>query len=111
MAALIFSGSVLAYLLNADAGRVAVASFVAFAAAGICNAVVYHLLRRRGRMVRMNGSNALAAVADSVVFPFIAFDVVSAALCVAQATSKFLGGLLWTSLYVLILRFIPKERP
>lgn len=99
MATLIFTGSALSAALSLP---VAVASFAAFAAAGFSNAVVYRVLWSRSRMVRMNGSNAVAAIVDSLTFPSIAFSVVDYGLCAAQATSKFAGGLVLTYLYVVL---------
>lgn len=104
MFVLIASGSVLAYVVNADALRIGIASLVAFAASGLVNAIVYARLWHRSRMVRMNGSNAFAAVVDSVVFPVIAFDVVSVGLCIAQAVLKTAGGFYWSSVYVFLRR-------
>ncbi len=103
MAALIAGGAVLTAVLNADASRVAFASCCAFAAAGTANAAVYHLLRARPRLVRMNASNAVAAVTDSVVFPLLAFNEVSALLCGSQAAAKFAGGLMWSWLFVRLI--------
>ena len=65
MATLIAAGSVLSWMINRDAGQIVLASFVAFAAAGIVDAVVYHLLRHRAWWQRVNGSNILSAAVDS----------------------------------------------
>ena len=46
MGILIGAGSTLSWLLNRDAGQIALASFVAFACAGVADAVAYHLLGR-----------------------------------------------------------------
>lgn len=107
MLALIASGSVLAYLLNADAARVAVASFLAFAAANLTNAIVFELtVTKLARWWRMNVSNLFAALADSIVFPIVAFTVsgVDWGLSAAQWGSKFVGGLVFSSIYVLVAR-------
>src|SRR5690606_23817990 len=73
MTALVGCGSLLSYLLNRDSGQVAVASLVAFAAAGLVDAIVYQIFLRRPRFVRVNTSNIAAAAVDSVVFPTLAF--------------------------------------
>lgn len=104
MAILILSGSALTAALSWDAARVALASALAFASAGAINALGFHLLRERGRMVRMNASNLFAAVTDSIVFPVVAFwPTVDALLCATQAASKFTGGLFWSWLFVGII--------
>ncbi len=97
MAALILSGSVIAALMNIDASRVALASFVAFTAAQTVNALVFAVLvDRTTRFKRMNVSNFFAAAIDSTVFPLIAFAVVDWRLSVAQWGTKFACGLLMT---------------
>ena len=93
MAALILCGAVLSASLNV---AVAVASFVAFASSGLVNAGVYAGLRGSSRFRRMNVSNALAAITDSIVFPAIAFSAIDWRLSVAQSLSKFIGGLVLT---------------
>jgi uncharacterized membrane protein len=52
MAALIAAGSILSYALNANAGPIAVASFVAFGAASLVDAFVYQGLRKRSWLTR-----------------------------------------------------------
>jgi queuosine precursor transporter len=103
MVALIAAGSLLTFVAAPGAGPVALASFLAFAASGTVNALVYASLPRASRLWRMNVSNACAAVVDSVVFPFVAFATVDPALCGAQAASKFLGGLFWSVLFIVII--------
>jgi queuosine precursor transporter len=68
MALLIAAGSILSWLFNRDAAPVAIASFTAFASAATVDAVVYHLLQRYPRWLRINGSNIPSAAVDSLVF-------------------------------------------
>lgn len=99
MAILIAAGSVLSYILNRDAGQIALASFVAFAAAALVDTITYHLLRERARIVRMNGSNIPAAAVDSVVFPALAFGFpLLFGIMAAQFIAKVTGGFLWSLL-------------
>lgn len=102
MAALIGAGSVLSWLLNASAGPIALASFCAFALSGTSDALVYHLLRDRAQLVRINGSNLVSAAVDSVVFlillavfaglPWPAVPLLAA----GQWLAKVGGGALWS---------------
>jgi uncharacterized PurR-regulated membrane protein YhhQ (DUF165 family) len=48
----------------------------------------------------MNGSNAVSSIVDSVVFPTIAFASVNWDLSLVQAASKFIGGIVWSVLWV-----------
>jgi hypothetical protein len=96
MAALIGVGSLLSWLLNRDAGQIALASFVAFAAAAVVDTAAYHLLRERVWWQRVNGSNVLSAAVDSVIFPTIAFGALLPAIVLGQFAAKVLGGALWS---------------
>lgn len=95
MAALIVCGSLLSYALNAGAGRIALASCAAFAAAGVADALAYHALRRRSWAQRANGSNVVGAAIDSVAFLWLAFGVGALWLAPAQWAAKVLGGACW----------------
>lgn len=96
MAALIAAGSLLSWLLNRNAGKIALASFVAFAAAATVDALVYHLLGRYPRWMRVNGSNVLSAAVDSLVFPTLAFGAFLWPIVLGQFLAKVLGGFVWS---------------
>lgn len=96
MTALIAAGSLLSYLLNRSAGPIALASFVAFAAAATVDAIAYHFLRDRARLVRVNGSNVFSAAVDSLVFPTLAFGGLNLAITLGQFTAKVAGGFVWS---------------
>lgn len=98
MGLLILAGSVLSWLLNRDAGRIALASFVAFAAAGAADTIVYHILRRQPKMQRVNGSNAVSAAVDSLVFPTLAFGSLMPTIVAGQFLAKVVGGYIWALL-------------
>ena len=96
MGLLIGTGGVISYLVNVDAGRIAVASTVAFAGAATVDAVVYHMLGHRPFMVRANGSNVPAAAVDSILFPTIAFGSFLPWIVLGQFAAKVGGGFLWS---------------
>lgn len=97
MAALIASGSVLSWLLNRNAGPIAIASFVAFACANIADALTYQLLHDRARLVKVNGSNVVSAAIDSIVFPVLAFGwPLLWWIVVGQFVAKVTGGFIWS---------------
>jgi hypothetical protein len=101
MALLIGAGSVLSWLLNRQAGMIALASFTAFALAGLVDAVAYGLLHRLGieRRGRMNGSNVFSSAVDSLVFPTIAFGGLNLLLTGGQFVAKIAGGAFWAWLF------------
>jgi hypothetical protein len=98
MGALIASAGVLSYLLNPAAGRIAIASTVAFTLAGTVDALAYHGLIDRKWLVRANGSNVAGAAADSLAFPLIAFGFFPgvAAIIGLQFVAKVGGGAVWS---------------
>jgi hypothetical protein len=96
MFALIGAGSLLSWLLNREAGSIALASFLAFAAAGVVDALVYHFLKERQWLVKVNGSNLFSALVDSVVFPTVAFGSFLPAIVLGQFGAKLCGGFLWS---------------
>lgn len=96
MGLLIGSGSALPFFVNAGAGRIGLASFLAFGSASIVDAVVYSALRRRGYLVRVNGSNLPAAAVDSIVFPLLAFGSFLPWIMAGQFLAKVAGGFIWS---------------
>lgn len=97
MAALIATGSILSAALNWQARHIALASFAAFASAGVVDTLVYHLLRDKAALVKINGSNVVSAAVDSVVFPALAFGFpLLIGVMVGQFLAKAAGGLIWS---------------
>ncbi len=96
MAALLSVGSLLSWLLNRNAGPIALASLVAFAAAGTCDALMYHALRDRAYLVKVNGSNVVSAAVDSIVFPTLAFGALLPWVVLGQFAAKVIGGYVWS---------------
>lgn len=98
MLLLISSGGLLAFVLGGS-GRIALASGVAFAVAGIADAAVYRALGDRPWPWRVNGSNLAGAIVDSLCFPLIAFGPpVLWSIILGQFVAKLAGGALWAVL-------------
>lgn len=95
MAVLIVSGSALAWLINANAKQIAIASSVAFGSAAIVDTVAYQLLYRQKWFVKINGSNVASAITDSILFPTLAFGGFLPLITLGQALAKMFGGALW----------------
>ncbi|PWK05260.1 VUT family protein [Tumebacillus permanentifrigoris] len=96
MAALIAIGSALSFILNRDAGPVALASLTAIAASGAVDTAMYHLLRKKDTQTRVNGSNIVSAAVDSILFPTIAFGALMPGVVLGQFMSKVVGGYVWS---------------
>lgn len=95
MGALIAVGSLISWLLNRNAGMIAVASFSAFALAAIVDTAIYQLLHNRTYLVKVNGSNLVSAAVDSLVFPTIAFGGFLPLVTFGQFAAKVVGGAIW----------------
>lgn len=96
MLGLIAVAGAVSYLLNPAAGRIAVASVAAFCAAALVDAMVYHLSRRLPFLARSNASNSAGALADSMLFPTLAFGGFLPHIVALQFAAKFFGGALWS---------------
>lgn len=107
MSALIATGGLLSWLLNRDAGQIALASTVAFVIAAGLDALTYHALGSRARLLRINGSNVVGAVADSLIFPTLAFGGLLPAIVLGQFAAKVAGGFLWSLVLAVPLRRRP----
>lgn len=92
---LIAAGSLLSILFNA--GHIALASFLAFAASETTDALVYHKLGQYPRWLRINGSNVPSALVDSLAFPILAFGWPPlVGVIVGQFVAKVFGGAAWS---------------
>lgn len=107
MALLIASGSLISYAINHSAGRIAVASFVAFMLAAIVDTLTYQFLHRRAYLVKVNGSNIFSALVDSLTFPTIAFGGFLPLVTLGQFAAKVIGGAIWA--YILMPKSINKN--
>lgn len=104
MLALIVGGSALAFITTVASIRIAAASATAFCLTGILDAVTYQAMLRKGRMFRINLATILAAVTDTLIFAYMAFDDVEPLLCVYQVASKIIGGVMWSLLLLPLFR-------
>lgn len=95
MAALIAAGALLSWALGA--GQIAVASGLAFAAAETADAVGYHWLRGRYKLLQINGSNVPAAIVDTLVFLGVAFGMPYLwPVVLSDIVAKVGGGFVWS---------------
>ncbi|MGI6685344.1 MAG: VUT family protein [Bacillota bacterium] len=96
MLLLISVGGILTWFINQGAGRVAIASVIAFALSGIFDTIVYQLLYRYSKILKVNGSNIVSAAVDSIAFPTIAFGAFIPWVVLGQFAAKVIGGYVWS---------------
>jgi len=104
MAALVASGSTLAWMLCNGSPAVCLASAVSFCVAGTVDTVAYALLSNVPKWQRMNVSNVASSIADSVCFPLVAFGAVSLTLASTQVVLKVAGGAAWVAVFLWLRR-------
>lgn len=96
MGLLIGSGSLLTFMINREAGEIARASFIAFAASAVVDSVFYWILREKSYLLRVNGSNVFSAAVDSLLFPWLAFGSILPWITLGQFVAKLGGGFVWS---------------
>jgi len=107
MGLLIGAGSLISYTINSGAGRIGLASMLAFGAAAMVDSLMYHFLRNKKYLVRSNGSNVPSALVDSLVFPTVAFGAFLPAIVLGQFLAKVFGGFMWS---LIINRFRTEDK-
>lgn len=96
LAGVILVGGVITWGVNPAAKHIAIASAVAFIASALVDWAAYTALRSRSWLIRSNGSNAVGAAVDSVLFPTLAFGVFLPQIITLQFAAKVFGGALWS---------------
>ena len=96
MFGIIAVAGLLSWVINKDAGMIAVASVVSFMVAMTVDALIYQKLKNRPWFQRANGSNIGGAATDSVLFPTIAFGSLMPEIVALQFFAKVVGGFTWS---------------
>lgn len=96
MFGIIAAAGVISWVINKDAGMIAVASVVSFMVAMTVDALIYQKLKNRPWFQRANGSNIGGAATDSVLFPTIAFGSLMPEIVALQFFAKVAGGFIWS---------------
>jgi hypothetical protein len=86
----------ISWVINKDAGMIAIASVVSFMVAMTVDALIYQKLKNRPWFQRTNGSNIGGAATDSVLFPTIAFGSLMPEIVALQFAAKVAGGFFWS---------------
>jgi uncharacterized PurR-regulated membrane protein YhhQ (DUF165 family) len=108
---LVISGGIISFATNPDTLHYSIAGVLAFASAGITNTLVYALLDKHKKFIKMNASNFFASIADTSIFISIAFGLRDDlfTLIFIQILIKFLGGMFWSTTYLYYANRIRKS--
>lgn len=85
----------LTFLINNSALYIALASFSGFTAAQISAGIFYQMNKSKSWFYKVNVSDLIAIVFDSIVFQLVAFSSIAPGVTLGQIVIKFLGGLMW----------------
>lgn len=100
---LTIASSAVTILLNHDAIRIAIASVCAIVGVQVVAGGAYQLFKKESYFIKVNLSDLVAVIVDSIVFQLIAFSVFDWHITAGQIVIKFAGGLLW---YFILFRII-----
>ena len=98
MMLLISAGSIITYIINQNAARIAIASVIAFTCAALADTIIYSRLIRKTFLIKSNSSNIAGALVDSILFPTVAFGVLMPWIILGQFAAKTAGGFVWSLL-------------
>lgn len=92
---LVIIASVLTFFINHNALNIALGSSGGFIAAQIAAGLFYQLVIKKSYFIKVNGSDAIGILIDSIVFQFIAFGNIDFFIMITQFVLKITGGLFW----------------
>lgn len=96
MFGLISVAAIVTFMLNPASLTIAVASVSAFVVAMLLDTVIYNFLIKKKWLIRSNASNIGSSLADSLVFPTVAFGSIMPSIILMQFFAKVAGGFLWS---------------
>lgn len=95
LGALIILSSLITYIINADSKSIALGSMFGFASAQIAAGIFYQIVIRKSYLIKVNGSDLIGILFDSIVFQYVAFNIIDFNITISQTMLKFMGGLFW----------------
>lgn len=95
MTILVVMASTITIAINHDAQDIAMASVGGFVTAQITAAIFYRRFITRPLWFKVNGSDLVGIVFDSIIFQLIAFHGLNGTITISQVAMKFVGGLFW----------------
>jgi hypothetical protein len=95
MLLLVICASIITYLINQDTGKIAVASIIGFSGAQLIAGLFYQLTIKQKYFIKVNGSDALGIIFDSIAFQLFAFGLIDWKIFLSQFFLKVAGGLFW----------------
>ena len=95
LGALVLIASALTYIINRDSLNIALGSACGFIAAQIFAGIFYQIAIKKRYFIKVNGSDAIGILVDSIVFQIVAFEIIIPSITLSQFLLKIIGGLFW----------------
>jgi uncharacterized PurR-regulated membrane protein YhhQ (DUF165 family) len=92
---LVIVASFITYLINKQSINIALGSAFGFISAQIVAGIFYQTFIKSNYFIKVNGSDLIGIISDSIVFQLIAFSFVDIKISIGQILLKMLGGLFW----------------
>jgi len=108
LGSLVIFASLITYLINKNSLNIALGSSFGFIFAQIFAGIFYQSFIKKSYFIKVNGSDFIGIIVDSIVFQLIAFNFVDIKISGGQILLKVLGGLFWY--WVIFKKFKLQER-
>jgi uncharacterized PurR-regulated membrane protein YhhQ (DUF165 family) len=95
LGALVAFSGLLTYLINSQAQNIALASVIGYTTAQVGAGVFYQFFIRSPYWVKVNGSDLVGIIIDSIIFQLVAFNDVDPWITFSQTGLKMVGGVFW----------------
>ena len=95
MGALVLAAAAATFIINAEAKNIALGSCFGFIFAQIFAGLFYQKYIKSAYFFKVNGSDAIGILVDSIVFQLIAFGSIDFSIMGSQFVLKLVGGLFW----------------
>lgn len=92
---LVAASSLITYLINKEAQNIALGSMGGFIIAQIMAGIFYQLFIKQSFFIKVNGSDFVGIIFDSIFFQLIAFSFIDWRITLSQTILKIGGGLVW----------------
>lgn len=102
------AAAVATVVINSDATNIAEGSVVGFIFSQILSGIFYQLTIKKDTFIKVNGSDAVGIIFDSIVFQLIAFGLIEWQVTAGQILIKILGGFLW---YIILFKWLKVIKP
>ena len=92
---LVSTASLLTYLINNKSMNIALGSMFGFITAQLMAGIFYQLNIKKSYFIKVNGSDVIGIIFDSLVFQLVAFSLINYEITLSQVLLKTMGGLFW----------------